>query len=190
MNIDSILTWNSFCDRACRPPSASEPNERGSCMQHICYWESHFCWCFLHELPSVNRKLKLSKMLYPNTHFIYLVNINQTTKDKKIAFVLIHKTVNNHNSKCFDDLTWTAALASRGEAWAAGEEGKRFSMAFLDTKLLATTGRFFFSNGSSLEPSAGLFTPPTEEKWNTISVNHHTVAPKRENWLLNTLKDI
>lgn len=34
-------------------------------------------------------------------------------------------------------------------------------MPFLDAKLLATTGRFFFSDGSSLEPSAGLFTPPT-----------------------------
>lgn len=43
-------------------------------------------------------------------------------------------------------------------------EGERFSMAVLDTKVLATTGRFFFSDGSSLEPSAGLFTPPTEER--------------------------
>lgn len=42
-------------------------------------------------------------------------------------------------------------------------EGKQLSVAVLDTKLLATTGRFFFSDGSSLEPSAGLFTPPTED---------------------------
>ncbi len=61
-------------------------------------------------------------------------------------------------------------------------EGKRFSMAVLDTKVLATTGRFFFlSDGSSLEPSAGLFTPPTVEKQNTISVKHHTLAQERKN---------
>lgn len=42
-------------------------------------------------------------------------------------------------------------------------EGKQLSVAVLDTKLLASTGRFFFSDGSSLEPSAGLFTPPTED---------------------------
>lgn len=48
-------------------------------------------------------------------------------------------------------------------------------MAALDTKVLATTGRFFFSDGSSLEPSAGLFTPPAGKRENTISVKHLTV---------------
>lgn len=43
------------------------------------------------------------------------------------------------------------------------DEGKRFSVLVLDRRFLAT-GRFFFSDGSSLEPSAGLLTPPTEEK--------------------------
>lgn len=36
-------------------------------------------------------------------------------------------------------------------------------MVVLNARFLATAGRFFFSDGSSLEPSAGLLTPPTEE---------------------------
>ncbi len=67
-------------------------------------------------------------------------------------------------------LTCAAALTNLGEVWAVTVEAKRFSVAVLATKVLATTGRFFFSDGSSLEPSAGLFTPPTEEKWNTVRV--------------------
>lgn len=59
-NIDYILTWNSSCDTACLPQSASEPGERGSCMQHICYSEYRFCCCFLPEPPSVEKKKKLS----------------------------------------------------------------------------------------------------------------------------------
>lgn len=72
--------------------------------------------------------------------------------------------------------TWTAALTTWGELRAVTVEGKRSSMAVFDTKVLATTGRFFFSDGSSLEPSAGLFTPPAEKRENTISVKHLTVT--------------
>lgn len=87
-----------------------------------------------------------------------------------------------------DILTWTAALDNLGEAWAARVEGKRFSMAVLDTKVLAATGRFFFSDGSSLEPSAGLFTPPTEEKYNIMK--YPTLAQEKKQSVCLNLKKI
>lgn len=81
-------------------------------------------------------------------------------------------------------LALTATLANLGEVWAVRVEGKRFSVMVLDTKVLAT-GRFFFSDGSSLEPSAGLFTPPTEEKWNTVSVKPQFLS--KDIWTMSSL---
>lgn len=65
--------------------------------------------------------------------------------------------------------------------WLSGAGGQ-FSVAALGLKALATTGRFFFSDGSSFESSAGLLTPPTpptgdrqsrgaqkEQKWNRMT---------------------
>lgn len=64
-------------------------------------------------------------------------------------------------------LTWAAALPTLDDVWSGREKAEQFSESFFDTKVLERTGRFFFSDGSSLEPSAGLFTPPTKSNRNS-----------------------